>query len=142
VAALDLETAALEAQAGQIGAIRSEAIGHFQSRLRERLDNLLADTGIPESRLIEEAALLADRSDIEEELTRLTVHATELRSILQQGGEMGKRLDFLLQEMNRETNTTLSKTSGIGDVGLTITSLALGMKANIERMREQALNLE
>lgn len=58
------------------------------------------------------------------------------------GGEVGKRLDFLLQEMNRETNTILSKTSGVGEAGLTITNLALAIKANIERMREQALNLE
>jgi uncharacterized protein (TIGR00255 family) len=142
LAALETETEALEQQAAQIAAIRSEAISHFHNRLRERLANLLADSGISESRLMEEAALLADKSDIQEELTRLTVHAVELRRILEQGGEVGKRLDFLLQEMNRETNTTLSKTSGIGDAGLTITSLALAIKANIERMREQALNLE
>jgi uncharacterized protein (TIGR00255 family) len=72
----------------------------------------------------------------------LTVHGNELRGILERGGDVGKRLDFLLQEMNREANTTLSKTSGIGDAGLTITSLALAIKVNIERMREQALNLE
>jgi uncharacterized protein (TIGR00255 family) len=85
---------------------------------------------------------LADRSDIQEELTRLTVHAGEVRRILEEGGEVGKKLDFLLQEMNREANTTLSKTSGIGDVGLTITNLGLAIKTNVERMREQALNLE
>ena len=140
--ALETETAALEQQAAEIATIRSEAIEHFQSRLRERLENLLGSSGISESRLIEEAALLADRSDIQEELTRLTVHAGELRRILEQGGDVGKRLDFLLQEMNRETNTALSKTSGIGDAGLKITSLALAIKVNIERMREQALNLE
>jgi uncharacterized protein (TIGR00255 family) len=140
--ALEEEATALEQQAGKIAEIRSDAISHFQSRLRERLELLLGDSGISESRLIEEAALLADRSDIQEELTRLVVHAGELRRLLQQGGEVGKRLDFLLQEMNREANTTLSKTSGIGETGLTITSLALAIKANIERMREQALNLE
>ena len=140
--ALETETAALEQQRAKIAAIRSEAVAHFQSRLRERLLNLLGEAGISESRLMEEAALLADKSDIQEELTRLSVHADELRRILQEGGEVGKRLDFLLQEMNRETNTTLSKTSGIGEIGLTITSLALAIKANIERMREQALNLE
>lgn len=142
VKALEDEAAALEQQASEINAIRSDAIAHFQSRLRERLEKLLGDAGISDSRLVEEAALLADRSDIQEELTRLTVHAGELRRILEQGGEVGKKLDFLLQEMNREANTTLSKTSGIGDAGLTITSLGLAIKANIERMREQALNLE
>ncbi|HZS55677.1 MAG TPA: YicC/YloC family endoribonuclease [Bryobacteraceae bacterium] len=140
--ALETEVAELEEQAAEIAAIRSGAIDHFQNRLRERLQNLLGDSGLPESRLVEEAALLADKSDIQEELTRLTVHANELRGILERGGEVGKRLDFLLQEMNREANTTLSKTSGIGDAGLTITSLGLAIKANIERMREQALNLE
>ncbi len=140
--ALETEAASLEEQAAEIAVIRSEAVLHFQNRLRERLQTLLADAGIPESRLLEEAALLTDKSDIQEELTRLTVHAGELRRILEEGGEVGKKLDFLFQEMNRETNTTLSKTSGIGETGLTITSLALAIKANIERMREQALNLE
>jgi uncharacterized protein (TIGR00255 family) len=142
VRALEEETSAVEHQANEIAAIRSDALSHFQSRLRERLQKLLGENGMPESRLIEEAALLADRSDIQEELTRLIVHAGELRRIIEQGGEVGKKLDFLLQEMNREANTTLSKTSGIGDSGLTITSLGLAIKANIERMREQALNLE
>ena len=132
----------MEQQAAQIAAIRSEAVTQFQNRLRERLATLLGDSGISESRLIEEAALLADRSDIQEELTRLNVHAGELRRLLEEGGEVGQRLEFLLQEMNREANTALSKTSGIGETGLTITSLALAIKANIERMREQALNFE
>ncbi|MBV9033452.1 MAG: DUF1732 domain-containing protein, partial [Acidobacteriaceae bacterium] len=61
---------------------------------------------------------------------------------LDEGGEIGKRLDFLLQEMNRETNTILSKSSAIGEGGLSITNTGIGIKANIERMREQALNLE
>ncbi len=59
-----------------------------------------------------------------------------------EGGEIGKKLDFLLQEMNRETNTILSKTNGIGDLGLGITGLALGVKSDIEKIREQSLNVE
>lgn len=136
------ETAAIEEATASMSAIRSQAVPQFLQRLRERLANLMEDSTIPESRLAEEAALLVDKSDIEEELTRLAVHTRELRRILEEGGEIGKRLDFLLQEMNRETNTIMSKTSGIGDAGLTITSLGLGIKVNIERMREQALNLE
>ncbi len=62
--------------------------------------------------------------------------------LLDQGGELGKKLDFLMQEMNRETNTILSKTSGVGELGLKITALGLEIKANIERIREQVLNLE
>lgn len=140
--ALELETAAIEKQSAEIGSIRSEAVPHFQNRLYERLKGLLGDSGISETRLIEEAALLADRSDVQEELTRLSVHAAELRRLMEGGGDVGKRLDVLLQEMNRETNTMLSKTSGIGDTGLAITNLGLAIKVSIERMREQALNLE
>ncbi len=93
-------------------------------------------------RLAQEAALLADRSDISEELIRLKTHAVELEELLRAGGDVGKKLDFLLQEMNRETNTILSKTSGLGDTGMSITSLGLEAKSEIEKIREQALNLE
>ena len=72
--------------------------------------------------------MLADRSDIAEELVRLRTHAAQLDAMLAAGGEVGKRLDFLLQEMNREANTVLSKTGGLGDLGLTITELALAAK--------------
>ena len=75
-------------------------------------------------------------------MARLRIHSGQLGEILTAGGEVGKKLDFLLQEMNREANTVLSKTSGIGDLGLTMTDLALGVKAEIEKIREQALNLE
>jgi uncharacterized protein (TIGR00255 family) len=95
-----------------------------------------------EPRFFEEATLLADKSDVQEELTRLEIHARELRRLLETGGEVGKRLDFLLQELNRETNTILSKSSTIGDLGIQMTSFGLAIKANIERMREQSLNLE
>ena len=122
--------------------IRAQALSHFHERLRQRLLELLGDAGISETRLIEEAALLADKSDVQEELVRLNVHADELRRAFQTGGEIGKRLDFLLQEMQRETNTILSKTSGIGEMGLIITNRALGIKANIEKIREQVLNFE
>ena len=93
-------------------------------------------------RLAQEAALLADRSDITEETGRLQVHSRELDALLDRGGELGKKLDFLMQEMNRETNTILSKTSGVGELGLKITAFGLEIKANIERIREQVLNLE
>lgn len=141
-AALEKEAEAIANQAARIADIREEALPYFHERLRERLKELLKGTVIDDSRLAGEAALLADRSDVGEEITRLTIHTEELRRMLAEGGEVGKRLDFLLQEMNRETNTILSKTSGIGDAGLTITNLALATKANIEKIREQALNLE
>jgi uncharacterized protein (TIGR00255 family) len=122
--------------------IRAGAVPAFQKRLNERLAELLRGTAIDPQRLAQEAAVLADRSDIAEELVRLRTHATHLESMLADGGEVGKRLDFLLQEMNRESNTILSKTGGIGDLGLTITDLALSAKSEIDKIREQSLNLE
>ena len=138
----EAETAEIEKSATRITELRQDALPVLRQRLTERLRELLAESTISDSRLTEEAAILADRSDIGEELTRLTVHTGELRRILREGGEVGKRLDFLLQEMNRETNTILSKTSGAGEIGLSVSAFALGVKANIERIREQALNLE
>ena len=128
--------------AARMEEIRTRAVPAFQKRLRERLSDLLHGNGIEPQRLAQEAALLADRSDISEELVRLKTHAGQLRGILDGTGEVGKRLDFLLQEMNRETNTILSKTGGLGEIGLTITDLALAAKSEIDKIREQSLNLE
>jgi len=122
--------------------IRAGAAAMFQNRLAERLKEILKGAQIDPQRLAQEAAILADRSDIGEELARLKIHASQLSGHLAAGGEVGKKLDFLLQEMNRETNTILSKTSGAGEPGLKITELALGAKAFIEKIREQGLNLE
>jgi uncharacterized protein (TIGR00255 family) len=122
--------------------IRSRATVAFQKRLNERLRELLSGAGIEPQRLAQEAAMLAERSDISEELIRLKTHAAQLEKLLDASGEVGKRLDFLLQEMNREANTILSKTGGLGDLGLTITDLALAAKAEIDKLREQSLNLE
>jgi uncharacterized protein (TIGR00255 family) len=136
------EAAAIQKQAAEMRTIRAAAIPQFQTRLTERLQALLAEAAPDPRRLMEEAALLADRSDVQEELSRLEIHTGQLLEMLTAGGETGKKIDFLLQEMNRETNTILSKTSGIGEQGLRMSELALATKANIERIREQALNLE
>ncbi len=122
--------------------IRGGAQEVFQNRLAERLKDLLKGVQVDPQRLAQEAAMLADRSDIGEELARLKIHSGQLALLLDSGGEIGKKVDFLLQEMNRETNTILSKTSGAGEIGLKITELALGAKAAIEKIREQSLNLE
>ncbi len=132
----------IEQQTASIRQMRGEAVRQFNRRLRERLSELLENAHISEARLAEEAAILADRSDIEEELTRLAVHTGELRQLLERGGEVGKKVDFLLQEMNRETNTALAKSANAGEPGLRITSHGLAIKASIERIREQGLNLE
>jgi len=122
--------------------IRATATPAFQKRLSEKLADLLRGAGLDPQRLAQEAAVMADRSDIAEELIRLRTHAAQLSEMLDGSGEVGKRLDFLLQEMNRESNTILSKTGGIGDLGLTITELALSAKSEIDKIREQSLNLE
>jgi uncharacterized protein (TIGR00255 family) len=122
--------------------IRAGAVPAFLNRLREKLSDLLRGANVDPQRLAQEAAILADRSDIAEELMRLRTHAGQLDQMLTGGGEVGKRLDFLLQEMNREANTVLSKTGGLGDLGLTITELALAAKSEIDKIREQSLNLE
>jgi uncharacterized protein (TIGR00255 family) len=122
--------------------IRARALPALQTRLNERLRELLRGISLDPQRLAQETALLADRSDIGEEIARLRIHSKQLEALLDAGGEVGKKLDFLLQEMNRETNTILSKTTGIGELGLRITDLALAAKADIEKIREQSLNLE
>jgi uncharacterized protein (TIGR00255 family) len=132
----------LIALAEEMEKIRANAQDVFQNRLAERLKDLLKGVQLDPQRLAQEAAVLADRSDIGEELARLKIHAGQLAMLLEAGGESGKKLDFLLQEMNRETNTVLSKTSGAGEIGLKITELALAAKAAIEKIREQSLNLE
>lgn len=141
-AELEKRARAVQAAAARMHELRSKAVPAFQARLKERLSELLASTVIEPQRLAQEAAILADRSDIEEELTRLRVHAGQLLKLLEGGGEVGKKLDFLLQEMGREVNTVLSKTGGLGDLGLGITEIALGAKAEIEKIREQSQNLE
>ena len=93
-------------------------------------------------RVLQEAALLADRSDIQEEVVRLEAHVKHFLELLDQGGEVGKKLDFLLQELNREANTLLSKTSGLAGEALRITELGLMLKSEIEKSREQVQNLE
>ena len=136
------QNAHLAEVAAEMAHIREGAAEAFQSRLTERLRDLLKGAQVEPQRLAQEAAILADRSDIGEELARLKIHSAQLGVLLDAGGEVGKKLDFLLQEMNRETNTVLSKTNGVGETGLRITELALAAKADIEKIREQSLNLE
>jgi uncharacterized protein (TIGR00255 family) len=124
------------------GSMRRDAMEYFQKRLRQRLHDMLDGTAVDPQRIAQEAAILTDKTDVSEEITRLLVHVEELGQLLDGGGEIGKKLDFLLQEMNREANTLLAKTANTGEFGLKITSAGLTMKAEIEKMREQALNLE
>ncbi len=124
-----------------VAMLRPEVEQRYQERLTQRLQ---AATGseFNRQRLLEEVAVLVDRSDIAEELARMTTHIGHFRDLLSSSGEVGKKLDFLLQEMNREANTLLSKTGGIGGKGTRITELGLAMKAEIEKAREQIQNVE
>ncbi len=114
----------------------------FARRLESRLKELLNGTPVDSGRLAQEAALLAERSDISEELDRLRSHLQQFGKLLDGAGELGKKLDFLLQEMHREANTMLSKTPGVESEALSITSLALEIKSEIEKLREQVQNIE
>jgi len=114
----------------------------FARRLQTRLKELLNGTGIEPARLAQEAALLAERSDISEELDRLRSHLLQFAKLLDGAGELGKKLDFLLQEMHREANTMLSKTPGVESEALAITGLSLEIRAEIEKLREQVQNIE
>jgi len=119
-----------------------QAILHgYVEKLRARMQELIGAQVDPE-RLLQEAALLVDRSDIQEELVRLQTHIKHFLSLLDEKGEVGKKLDFLLQEMNREANTLLSKTSGLAGDALKITEMGLVMKSEIEKSREQVQNVE
>ncbi|HEX4643242.1 MAG TPA: YicC/YloC family endoribonuclease [Candidatus Acidoferrales bacterium] len=111
-------------------------------RLAERLAELLKGIQLDPIRLAQEAAMIAERSDVSEELARLRSHVEQFGKLLAGAGEAGKKLDFLLQEMQREANTLLSKTPGVESEGLAITGLALEVKSDIEKLREQAQNVE
>jgi uncharacterized protein (TIGR00255 family) len=114
----------------------------YALRLKTRLEELLAGSPMDPARLAQEAALLAERADVNEELARLLSHVEQFERLVSGAGEIGKKLDFLLQEMQREANTLLSKTPGLGPQGLAITELGLQMKAEIEKLREQVQNVE
>ena len=132
----------IEAARKKLAELGERALPAFHQRLQKRLQELLAGVSLEPARLAQEAAYLAERSDISEELTRLASHANQFDQLLDSEVETGKQLDFLLQEMNRETNTTLSKVPNLGVEGLDMTRLALEIKAEIERLREQVQNVE
>lgn len=134
--------AVLNSAIAQIASHRDEVMRVTRERLRARLLDLMSQTNVDDSRILQEAAILAERSDVQEELARLRAHIEHFSSVLEAGGEVGKKLDFMLQEFNREANTLLSKTSGLSVEGLKITELGLTMKSEIEKLREQVQNLE
>ena len=136
-AELRLLQASLASTIEQI-ALRLPAVAARRTdRLRERMRAFLADAAIDEARLLTEVAMWADRTDITEELARLRAHLEQFSHILDKGGSVGRQLDFLLQELNREVNTVASKADD-----LDLSQAAITGKSVLEKMREQVQNLE
>lgn len=142
-AELERTLSRLQAHVEELASLRAGMQQAQTERLDQKMREMLGDSfALDRDRILQEAALLAERSDVEEELARLRAHIDQFLRLLRQGGELGKKLDFLLQEMTREANTTLSKTGSIATRSLNITELGLAMKSEIEKTREQVQNLE
>jgi uncharacterized protein (TIGR00255 family) len=131
----------LDKAASGVETHRSTILRSYSDRLVSRMQELLG-AQVDKERVLQEVAVLVDRSDVQEELVRLNAHIKHFLDLLDQGGEVGKKMDFLLQEMNREANTMLSKTSGLAGEALKVTEMGLLMKSEIEKSREQVQNLE
>ena len=134
------ELAAHEARAAEVAARAPQLLDEYRQRLLQRVQEFAAPAPAsvaPAAELVREVALYADRVDVAEELQRLRAHTVALRALLQGGGEVGKRLEFLLQELHRETNTLGAKSPDAA-----IAHATVAMKAHIERMKEQAANLQ
>jgi uncharacterized protein (TIGR00255 family) len=125
----------------EVESLRHKVVKAYHEKVHGRMQELIGAHADPD-RILQEAAMLAERSDIQEELVRMKNHIRHFLSHLDAGGEVGKKLDFLLQEMNREANTLLSKTTGVAGEALRITELGLAMKSEVEKAREQVQNLE
>ena len=134
--------ARLDALGAEINKLSQGVLSSYQQRLENRVRELLGNVELDASRLAQEVAFLASRSDITEELTRFRSHLEQAGRLLEETSEIGKKLDFLLQEMNREANTLLSKTTDVPEAGLEISRQAIEMKTEIEKLREQAQNIE
>ena len=109
----------------------------YQEKLKNRLEELLGGIEVDQQRIATEVAIFADRGCIDEEVIRLESHIAQLRSIFEAGGQVGRKLDFLIQEMNREANTIASKSNDIN-----ITNATIALKSDIEKIREQVQNIE
>jgi len=125
----------------EIGKLRVAVSKAYLDKVNARMTELIAGKADAD-RILQEAAMLAERSDIQEEIVRMQAHIQHFKQLLKGDKEIGKKLDFLLQEMNREANTLLSKTAGVSGEGLRITELGLAMKSEIEKAREQVQNVE
>ncbi len=128
---------AIEGLLGEIEERSPQTVSDYRARLEAKMREVLQNTQIDEGRLLTEAAIFADKVAVDEETVRLHSHLDQLRELLEAGGAVGRKLDFLIQEFNREANTVGSKCSD-----LEITRRVVDMKAEIEKIREQVQNLE
>lgn len=114
-----------------------QIIAEYKQKLEDKIKELLADTKVDENRLLMEVTIFADKVCVDEEIVRLRSHIESTKNTLLEGGSVGRKLDFIAQEMNREANTILSKASD-----LAISDCAITLKTEIEKVREQIQNIE
>lgn len=134
---LSEKLASIEASLEEVKKEAPRAVAEYRRKLRVRIDEALGQLPLDEARLATEVALFADKCAIDEEISRLGAHIAAMRALISSHGQVGRKLDFLVQEMNRETNTIGSKAND-----LAITERVLAMKNDIEKIREQAQNAE
>lgn len=127
----------LEKLNGEVEQLCPSVVNECQERLRSRLTALFGDLKFDETRVLQEAAIMAEKADISEEITRITSHASQMKKILSDGDTIGRRVEFILQELNREVNTIASKADDYR-----ISSITVEMKSELEKMREQAQNIQ
>lgn len=127
----------LEVEIGYIEEKSPEIVRVYQQKLEEKLSSLLEETGMEQSRILAEVTLFADKTCVDEELVRLKSHVDSLRGILEEDDSIGRKLDFVVQEMNREANTILSKAGSVD-----LTDHGINVKTEIEKIREQVQNIE
>ena len=130
-------TDVVEALVAQVEVRSPETVNDYRTRLEAKMAEVLQNTQIDEGRLLTEAAIFADKISVDEETVRLRSHLSQLRELITQEGPVGRKLDFLIQECNREANTIVSKCSDIE-----IVRHVVDIKAEIEKIREQVQNLE
>ena len=114
-----------------------ETVAEYRAKLTARMEEVLQSTTIDPQRILTEAAIYADKVAVDEETVRLRSHVAQLRTMLESDEPMGRKMDFLIQEVNRESNTIASKCNDVA-----IAQVAVGLKAEVEKMREQVQNVE
>lgn len=127
----------MEQMSAEISLLCPEVVGECRKRFMERLNLLFSEVKFDENRVLQEAAIMAEKTDVSEEITRLASHIVQMKKILSDGDTIGRKVEFLLQELNREVNTIASKADDYR-----ISTLTVEMKAELEKMREQAQNIQ